>query len=593
MRTMNRYATSCLLIAAGLCWICSTRVDAAVIGQVSNIVPSTIRVSPNGKSVLVVAVDPKTKTRRVIVNGKPLEGVYDAIAKGTPFYSEDGNHYAFVATRGQKCMVVVDGVEQKSYDLIKGRWPITGLVFGSGGTQTHVAYQATRGNRTAVMVNGRDVGRYESVVTKTGSWPGIWDFEFVGDYFVYRAKHRHGMVACRGRIEGDRVRVETSKPYKSIGAGSPVSMGGKKGPKGLLFAFVAKDFPAKKPKKKTGAPEKPEPGKEFLRQLPGDEKISNKPWKYIARNTLYPSRAKPGEMVYVGGDTAWHVCVGPKEWPACQRMGRLMSSESGKTWGCTAKMDGKFVMMINGVPSKAYLQIQTGESLFPAGDERAIYGVAILGESKTPARIVVGQKELKAYPQVRGDSVVFSADKKIMAYVAGDGKKNFVVVNGVEGPAFDNVSDLVFAPKGSGFAYCALQGMEHFVVINGKKMGPYDNVKTGSLVFSPDGKSAAYAAFGADATWKVYVNGKTSEPGCDAVISQITFTPGASAPAYVGRYIAGGKTSFALSFHGKLSRKYGAIWMGDGGTLFVNEAGNIEYFAKSRTLLYRVVTQAK
>ena len=124
-------------------------------------------------------------------------------------------------------------------------------------------------------------------------------------------------------------------------------------------------------------------------------------------------------------------------------------------------------------------------------------------------------------------------------------------------------------------------------------MGPYDNVKTGSLVFSPDGKSAAYAAFGADATWKVYVNGKTSEPGCDAVISQITFTPGASAPAYVGRYIAGGKTSFALSFQGKLSRKYGAIWMGDGGTLFVNEAGNIEYFAKSRTLLYRVVTNAK
>ena len=590
--TMTRYATIRLFLMAGVCLLFSASADAAVIGRVSNIVPSTIQVSPNGKSVLVVSVDPKSKKRRVIVNGKPLDGVYDAIAKGTPFYSEDGSRYAFVATRGKKCMVVVDGVEHKSYDIVKGRWPIYGLVFGTDGTKTHVAYLAIRDNRTRVVVNGREVMTHENVVTKTGTLPGVWDFEFVGSYFVYRAKHRNAMVACRGQIVKDRATVVTSKPYASIGAGSPVSMGGKTGPKGLLFAFIAKAPPVKLPRKK-GEPQKYEPGRESLRQLPGDELITKKSWKFIARNMLRPSRAKEGEMVYVAGDTAWKVIVGQKEWPACERMGRLMSSTSGKSWGCTAKQDGKFVMMVNGVASKAYREIQFGDSLFPAGDERAIYGVSILGKSKTPARIVVAGKELKAYTQVRGDSVVFSADKKTMAYVAGDGNKNFVVVNGKEGPAYDNVSDLRFAPTGNGFAYCARQGQKHFVVINGKKTGPYENVKSGSLVFSPDGKSAAYAAFGDDAFWRVHVNGKGMEPGCEGVISKITFTPGAALPAYVGRYMTGGKIAFALSFDGKLSREYGSIWMGDGGKLFVNSEGQIEYFAKSRTLLYRAVTKAK
>ena len=83
------------------------------------------------------------------------------------------------------------------------------------------------------------------------------------------------------------------------------------------------------------------------------------------------------------------------------------------------------------------------------------------------------------------------------------------------------------------------------------------------------------------------------EPGCEGVISKITFTPGAALPAYVGRYMTGGKIAFALSFDGKLSREYGSIWMGDGGKLFVNSEGQIEYFAKSRSFLYRVVTKAK
>jgi hypothetical protein len=230
---------------------------------------------------------------------------------------------------------------------------------------------------------------------------------------------------------------------------------------GDLFAFIAKDGPEK----------------ERILTLPGEKPVTKKTWKFIARNMLQVSPGKNKEMVYVAGEKKWQVFVGEKEWPPCDTLGRLMSSPSGQTWASTAKRDGKLVMMVNGVPSKAYAEIQHGDSLFPAGDERVVFAVSLLDESKTPAHMVVDGKQGKAYAQVTGDSVVFSADKKSMAYIAGDGSKNFVVLNGMEGPAFDQVADLRFSPAGSVLAYRARRGLEHFVLVDGKSMGPYGEVE--------------------------------------------------------------------------------------------------------------------
>ncbi|MFC1601025.1 hypothetical protein ACFL34_01585 [Candidatus Sumerlaeota bacterium] len=573
---MNSSATRLLFAAAAICLSWAAPAQPRVIGQVKNVAPSTIWVSPDGEHVLAVTVDPQTQKRRVNLDGKLLPGWYDAIAEGTPFFSADGKRHAFVGTRGTNCMVVVDGAEQPSYPLTTNRWPITGLLFGSDGARTHVAYQATENGKHYVVVNGQRLGGYDSIVSDSGPLPGIWDFHFVGSYFAYRAKKGERMVACRGRVEGDRVSLVESRHYVSIGAGSPVWMGGKTDKRnGDFFAFIAQDGP----------------GKERILQLPGDTPITKKTWKFIARNTLRASPANNGDMVYIAGDDKWQVFVGEKEWPACETMGRLISSPSGQTWACTAKLDGKFVVMVNGLPGKAYAEIQHGDSLFPAGDERVVFAAATLGESRTPAHIVVDGKEGKAYAQAQGDSVLFSADKKALAYIAGDGNRNFVALNGVEGSAFDEVDDLRFSPAESLLAYRARRGVKHFVVVGKKTFGPYGNVKPGSLVFSPDGKAVAWAAFGADGNWFVYVDGATIDAGCDRVVSQLTFSPGVSLPAYVGRFVSEGKASFALSYDGKLGREYGSIWMGDGGKLFVQEDGSIKYFAKSGSLLYRVVAK--
>lgn len=570
---MNKHTTLSIVTAAAVCLsLLPAYGQSRVIGSVANVVPDTIRVSPDGEHVICVTVDARTQKRRVKLDGKLLPGWYDAIADGTPFFSVDGNRHAFVGTRGTNCMAVVDGVEQPAYAVTTNRWPITGLLFGTDGTDTHVAYQVTLDDKHYVVVNGQRQGGYDSI---EGGLPGIWDFHFVGSYFAYRGKKEDRMVACRGRVEGDRVSLVESRLYRAVGAGSPVWMGGKTDPsQGDFFAFIAQD----------------EPDKERILQLPGDTPLTDKTWKHIARHTLQASPAGNGEMAYVAGDTNWHVVVGVKEWPGWDTVGPLASSPSGKTWACTAKTGEKLVVLVNGAPGKAYAEIQHGETLFPAGDERVVFGAAVLGDSKTPAHMVVDGKEGKGYAQVRGDSAVFSTDGKAMAYVAGDGNKNVVVVNGTEGPAFDDVGDLRFSLVGAELAYRARRGVEHFVVLGGKPFGPYGDVKSGSLVFGPDGNALAWAAFGADGFWQVNLNGKPIDAGCDGVVSRITFVPGVVQPAYVGRFVAEGRISFALSYGGELSRQYGSIWMGDGGKLFVREDGGIAYFAKSKTLLYRVET---
>lgn len=569
---MNRYLLICL-VAVALCG--GVPAQAGVIGSVKNVVKSTIWVSPNGAHVICVTIDPKTQKRRVNLDGKLLQETYDSIAKDMPFFSADGKHHVFAATRGNKSMVVVDGVEHATYDNIKGRMPFTGLTFGADGKKTHVAYQVTVKNKHSVVVNGQKLGSYDSI--KDGL-PGIWDFYFEGSYFAYRAKVGDKMVACRGHIDSrQKVHLVQSKRYLSIGSGSPVWMGGaSEGNKGELFAFIAKDAL----------------GKERILTLPGDKPITKKTWKFIARNMLQTSSAKKGEMVYVAGDKQWHVVVGDKQWPGCQTLGRLLSSPSGKTWASTAKLDGKLVMMVNGVASQAYAEIQHAESLFPAGDERVVFAATALGESKTPARVIVDGKKGKAYPQVRGSSILFSPNTSAMAYVAGDGNKNFVVVDGVEGAAFDGVDDLRFSAK-SVLAYRARRGTEYFVIVGDKTWGPYADVKPKSLVFSPDGKASAWAAFGDNGNWQVLVNGKPIDNGCNRVISQLTFVPGVSLPAYAGRFLSDGKIAFAVSFNGRVGREFRSIWMGDGGKLFPKKDGSITYFAKSGSLLYRIEEKVK
>ncbi len=116
---------------------------------------------------------------------------------------------------------------------------------------------------------------------------------------------------------------------------------------------------------------------------------------------------------------------------------------------------------------------------------------------------------------------VFSPDGASWSYVATQGPRSFVVVNGKAGAEFDEIAaPLLFTRGTGGLAYAARRDRAWRVVVDGAEGEPYDEV--GELVLSPDGKTAAYAARRGDA-WRI-VHGTDEGPAYDEV-KRLLYSP--------------------------------------------------------------------
>jgi Tol biopolymer transport system component len=91
-------------------------------------------------------------------------------------------------------------------------------------------------------------------------------------------------------------------------------------------------------------------------------------------------------------------------------------------------------------------------------------------------------------------TLIFSPDSKLVAYAAGIGNKQFVIVDGKEGARYDGImsGSLIFSPDSKHVAYAAEAGNKRFVIVDGKEGTRYDAI--GSLIFSPNSKRVAYGA---------------------------------------------------------------------------------------------------
>ncbi len=127
--------------------------------------------------------------------------------------------------------------------------------------------------------------------------------------------------------------------------------------------------------------------------------------------------------------------------------------------------------------------------------------------------VAVNGKDEKEYDWVVANSLTFSADSSVCAYVVQDSKGMYPVIGGVEGKAYHEIikSDLFAIPGGKSFAFFAKNksGGRNFVVINGEDGKEYDDV--GNLVFSPDGKRWAYAVRSGEKMYFLIDNKPTAE----------------------------------------------------------------------------------
>ena len=101
-------------------------------------------------------------------------------------------------------------------------------------------------------------------------------------------------------------------------------------------------------------------------------------------------------------------------------------------------------------------------------------------------------------------AVLFGPAAERPTYVASRSNKWFVVSQNREQKAYDSIGSrdeawqrvwpFVQSPNGKRLAYVAVQGEKERVVVDGNEDALYDEIKTGLPVFSPDSKHLAYTA---------------------------------------------------------------------------------------------------
>ena len=96
------------------------------------------------------------------------------------------------------------------------------------------------------------------------------------------------------------------------------------------------------------------------------------------------------------------------------------------------------------------------------------------------------------YDRIKFEKALYSRDGTTLAYPAGKGNQEFIVLNGREEEKYDAVSDPVFSNDNFSIIYAANQGNKWFAVINRRKEKRYDMVK--ETIFSPSGNSYSYFA---------------------------------------------------------------------------------------------------
>jgi Tol biopolymer transport system component len=431
-------------------------------------------VSPDSRRVLYVAR--RGGKELVVVDGVEGKG-YDEILDGRipvpepPVFSPDSRRVAYAARRGGEWLVVVDGVEGKKCDTVGAP------VFSPDSRR--VAYGAARGDKGLVVVDGieREVdGR-------------IYRLMFSPDsrHVAYEVVRGFPNSTLSGK-ESFAVDGVEGKAYDL-----KQSIGGLRGfvfsPDSRRVAYVA-ELPCRDPQ--TGL------GKEFV-VVDGVE-------------------GKEYDLIYLEGS---------KDTP-------LFSPDSRRV-AYMARLGGKLFMVVDGVEGKE----GSGSPVFSPDGRRLAYLAAHGGKQL----VVVDSVEGKEYPLIYfpgmelapplGGPPVFSPDSKRVAYAACDLEpsgeparpgtqtlclwsspaavcrmKCLVVVDGVEGKGYDGIiwDPPVFSPDSRRVAYTVAhvaqpgdsqpspEPMTQWVVVDGVEGKEYGAIGRESLVFSPDSRRVAYVA---------------------------------------------------------------------------------------------------
>jgi hypothetical protein len=122
---------------------------------------------------------------------------------------------------------------------------------------------------------------------------------------------------------------------------------------------------------------------------------------------------------------------------------------------------------------------------------------------------VLDGEEQRNFDSVRG--LTFSRDGKHFAYIAKNHDGDFVIVDGVTGRPFAGIfpDSLAFSPDGSILAYLATSGRQYKFIVNERECGDFEDYVHWALspLFSPDSENVAFLGK-CGGKWAVVLNGE-------------------------------------------------------------------------------------
>lgn len=423
-------------------------------------VTEQIKFSPDGRRVAYVAR--RGEKFLVVVDGKE-DPEYDRIRVGAPSFSPDSRRIAYFAERGGKTFAVIDGIESQPFDHSSSEAPIFSP------DSRRVVYLADHGKQTHLVIDGVEtvepgyVGspvfsktgkRIAFVIVRDEKWLVVVDgkegkpysglgnnIEFSDDeeHVLYRADTPQGQV-----IVVDGVEMEPRPVIEENSYGFS--------PDGKRVAFIAWD-------------------NRDTQYVVVDHK-KGKTYEDVGKPAFSPDSRHVAYEAWRAGKM--FVVTDGVEGEAFDEVNDYFRfSPDGKRMVYLAKRAGRQFLVVDG---KATAYDEITDFKFSPDSKRLLVKAR---RANTILMILEGEapKEYALSPAGQGKDfqMVFSPDSKRAAWISEHSGKHFVVCDGAEGKPFDEVHDLQFTSDAKHLVYAARRGGKVVLVVDGIESRTYDD----------------------------------------------------------------------------------------------------------------------
>jgi WD40 repeat protein len=405
--------------------------------------------------------------------------------------SDDYNHLAVLSQKGAKYFVTLDGAPGKEYD-----WIVRGSL-GFSMDSKHFGYVVQQGDDMFVVMDGKEGKAYREIAASNITYAPA------GARYAYYARPKAGgkWVAV---VDG-----QESKEFDQIGNlsfspdGKRLAFGVEQGGKQFFVVDNAvggeREFDKVAGASFTWSPD----GKRYAYGAVRDAKViiiadakEGKPYKESTRPIFSPDSQ---HLVYVGmpEDKKGTLVADGEEQKQYRRIHAesiRFSPDSKRLAYIATRADPKdpakeeMFFVIDEQETPNYEALKPDSFVFSPDSKRTSFQCV----KNKKAITVLDGVEGKEYDDIR--LVQFSPDSKKVAYIALRDRRVFAVVDGAEGRGYDGIANLLFSKDGK-MAFVAAKGKKQCVVINGvEAKNDYDGVVPDNLAFSADGKHLAYEA---------------------------------------------------------------------------------------------------